>query len=67
MYRYSSCGKHLFHYYLRFKTERVSETHWKSETVTSLEGIPEGVIDYTKGEYYLKVNCGTTKLEKPNE
>ena len=51
----SSCGKHVFHFYLRQVTEVISDTHWKVVTVTSTDGVPEEVLNWRNGKWRVRV------------
>ena len=52
----SDCGKHIFHFYLKKIVEVFSESHWKVETVTSLEDVPEEVLNWRSNDYALKID-----------
>jgi hypothetical protein len=47
-------GRHTFHYYLRRVTEIASSNRWKSEIVTSDEGVPEDVLKWRASGYRIR-------------
>ena len=50
----SDCGKHVFHFYLKRIKEIVNDNHWKVETVTSLDGVPEEALSWRNNDYKIK-------------
>ena len=52
----SNCGKHIFHFYLQRVKEVVSDSYWKLETVKSLEGVPEDVLNWRNDNYRLRAH-----------
>jgi len=50
----SSCGKHVFHYYLLRVVEITSPNSWRNEVVTSVEGVPEDILNWKCPEYRVK-------------
>lgn len=53
----SQCGRYTFHYYLKRVKEVISATHCKMETVESIEGVPEEVLNWNKDGYRLRSRC----------
>lgn len=49
-------GKVVCKFFLRRITEIVSDNHWRLETVESLEGVPEDVLNWRNDNYRLKVD-----------
>lgn len=62
-YKKSKCGNHTFTYYLTIITNVFSDDHWKTEVVTSLEGIDKCLFSEEECSYYLSVNNKTTRID----
>lgn len=60
-YKKSECGNHTFQYYLIKTTNVFSDDHWKTEVVTSLEGIDNSLFQ-DDCSYYLSINNKTTRI-----
>ena len=49
-------GKQVCQFYLKRTKEIISDTRWKVETVESLDGVPEDVLNWRNDNYRLKVD-----------
>ncbi len=47
-------GKQTCHFYLTIVSKIVAENHWEIETVTSLDGVPDEVLNWRNNNYRLK-------------
>jgi len=65
IYVKSSHSNDVFHFYLLRVVEITSERSYRTEVVTSLDGIPCEVLSYRNGELYLKVNGKNIKQINP--
>ncbi len=59
----SSCGAHIFHYYLLIITEVVSESHVKVKTVESDNLVPNDVLNWRNSSYTLRDDGNRHKKE----
>ena len=48
-------GKEICQFYLKRIKKIISETHWETETVESLDGVPEYILNWRNDNYRLKV------------
>ena len=58
----SACGNHTFHYILLRTVEVVSQNNYKTEIVTTLNGVPATVLSKARSQVYVKVNNSSTKV-----
>ena len=47
---YIRTGRHTFHFILHKTTEIVTDSHWKFEVVTSLDGVPKEIRNWRGGK-----------------
>ena len=64
VYAKSSHSNDVFNFYLLRVTEITGENSYKVETVTSIDGVPEGVLNYRNGELYLRVDGKNIKQDR---
>jgi hypothetical protein len=60
----SDDGKHVYHYYLRIVNEVVSDNHIRLKNVTSLDGVPEDVLNWKNDNYRLKIGGKAAESNK---
>ncbi len=58
----SECGRYVFHYYLLRTTEVINQNRWKTETVTSVDGVPADILHQHGGEVSIRKDGKTTLL-----
>jgi hypothetical protein len=60
---YVKRGDHILHFYLLRVNECVTDNHYRTEAVESIDAVPDAALKYRNGEIYIRKNNVATKLE----